>query len=489
MKMEFKKATKEQSKLRLALAGPAGHGKTYSSLAIATHLVPGGRVAVIDTERGSASKYSDIFEFDVLELASFAPTTYVEAIHAAEEARYDVIVIDSLSHAWMGKDGALEKVDLAAKRSSSGNSYTAWREVTPAHNSMVDAIVGSRCHIIATLRAKTEYVTEPNDRGKMSVRKVGLAPVQRDGLEYEFDLWGMLNEENELIVHKTRCSPFAGQVVSKPGEEMAAKLRAWLTSGSPAQERKPAAAPDPPKPPTAAHGEVPVPDFIIDDVMQYGDPLTYGGAAGIYVDRILEMADDASVAYTYLLNKVKAGDKNASSAQLQRDVVSTLMSYVPAAKSLEELREVGKRADRCLTAGSKERKAFSEAYKARVNELTPKPPGGGEPKPETKDLADHISKSLDAMIDADGAKLGINPPAVDELPATQLRAKLAECTVTAHLLNTLMKHGPGLVDKEEGVHLAAERMAQLGANILTASKAVRDEISRRGGWKATRKAA
>lgn len=232
MAIQFKKATKTQARLRLALIGPSGSGKTYSALAIAKHL--GDRVAVIDTERGSASKYADLFSFDALELDTFAPTTYVEAIHAAEAAGYDVLIIDSLSHAWMGKEGALEQVDRAAKRSQSNNSYTAWRDVTPMHNALIDAILQSACHIIVTMRAKTEYVLEENERGKKVPRKVGMAPVQRDGMEYEFDVVGDMNQENDLIISKTRCPALTGQVINKPGEQIAKTLKVWLSDGAPA---------------------------------------------------------------------------------------------------------------------------------------------------------------------------------------------------------------------------------------------------------------
>lgn len=232
--MQFKKATKAQAKLRLGLVGPSGSGKTYTALQLATHLVPGGRVAVIDTERGSASKYADLFEFDVIEPDTFSPKVYVEAIQAAERAGYDVLVIDSLSHAWMGKDGALELVDAAAKRSRSANSFAAWRDVTPLHNEMIDAILGARLHVIATLRAKTEYVIEEDARGKKVPRKVGMQPVQRDGLEYEFDVVGDMDHDNNFIVGKTRCTALAGAAIHKPGADLAATLRAWLTDGEPA---------------------------------------------------------------------------------------------------------------------------------------------------------------------------------------------------------------------------------------------------------------
>ena len=125
--MAFQKAQRSARKARIALLGPSGAGKTYSALAIAVRL--GVRVAVIDTERGSASKYADLFEFDVLELESFAPQEYIAAIKDAEANGYECIVIDSLSHAWTGKDGALEQVNNANKRAQNPNSWAAWRDV------------------------------------------------------------------------------------------------------------------------------------------------------------------------------------------------------------------------------------------------------------------------------------------------------------------------------------------------------------------------
>jgi AAA domain len=231
----FKKATKSQSKLRLALLGPTGSGKTYTALRIAKGL--GQRIAVIDTERGTARKYSgDVAEFDVLELETFAPATYVEAIKAAEAEGFDVLIIDSLSHAWMGKEGALEQVDKIGKRKGSGDgggNFGAWREVTPMHNGLVDAILGARMHVICTLRVKMEYVMEEDSRGKKSVRKIGLQPQQRDGVEYEFDVIADIDQEHNLIVSKSRCSALDKAVIPNAGPEVAEKLLAWLGDGAP----------------------------------------------------------------------------------------------------------------------------------------------------------------------------------------------------------------------------------------------------------------
>lgn len=254
--LTFKKATRTQAKARVALIGPSGSGKTYTGLLIAHAL--GKRVAVIDTEHGSASKYvgeqpqhSDLrFDFDVLELDTFSPDTYVDAIEAAAKAGYEVLLIDSLSHAWMGKDGALEQVDKGAKKSQSGNSFTAWRDVTPKHNRLVETMAACGMHLIVTMRSKMEYVLEQVEvqRNGRSVtitqpRKVGLAPIQREGLEYEFDVVGDIDLEHNWVISKTRCSTFDGAVIDRPGEKFAAQYLAWLQTGEAA----------PPKPAPAAN--------------------------------------------------------------------------------------------------------------------------------------------------------------------------------------------------------------------------------------------
>lgn len=227
------RATKKNSRLKMGLIGLAGSGKTYTALSIATNLIPNGRVLVIDTEHGSASKYADLFEFDVVELDDHTPTNYAEAIHYAVSAGYDAIVLDSLSHAWNGSNGALEQVDNAAKRAGGGgNAFGVWRNVTPLHNAMIQAIVSSRIHLIATMRSKMDYVQEKDAHGKTTIRKVGLAPVQRDGMEYEFDVVADLNQDNEMVVSKSRCPSLTGKVFNHPGADVAAILSGWLSDGT-----------------------------------------------------------------------------------------------------------------------------------------------------------------------------------------------------------------------------------------------------------------
>jgi hypothetical protein len=240
MAIQIKKAVKHESKLRLAIIAPSGAGKTYTSLVLATVLAQGKPIAVIDTERGSASKYADLFDFDVVELESFSPRQYVEALKELEKAGYAVIVVDSLSHAWMGKDGALEMVDKARARERNNNSFTAWRDVTPEHNALIEAIIGSKAHVIATMRQKTEYVLESvtiDGKTKQVPRKVGLAPIQRDGMEYEFDVVGDMDQENTLIISKSRCPAISNEVIKKPGKDLGEMLLKWL-AGAPAPDPK-----------------------------------------------------------------------------------------------------------------------------------------------------------------------------------------------------------------------------------------------------------
>lgn len=247
MTFAFKKALKYRAKGRVALIGPAGSGKSFSALKLARTLVgPTGRIAAVDTEHGSLSKYAHTptcppdcdnqnhFDFDVLELDSYSPENFLGALDAAEKAGYDAFLTDSLSHFWMGKDGALEFVDVASKRSSSKDGMSGWKEFRPHERQMVDAMIASPMHIVCTMRTKTAYEEQVNERtGKKQRVKIGLAPVQREGLEYEFDLVGLMDEDNTFIVDKSRCPELSGKALTKPGEKEFASFRDWL-SGSPA---------------------------------------------------------------------------------------------------------------------------------------------------------------------------------------------------------------------------------------------------------------
>ncbi len=267
----FKKATKSQSLLRLAITGPSGSGKTYTGLAIASVLADGKPIALVDTEHGSASKYAGIFSFDVAEMhPPFHPDKFIAAINEAQQAGYAVIILDSISHAWSGTGGVLDLVDEAAKRSKSGNTYMAWKEGTPVQNRMIDAIVQSGIHVIATMRSKTEYVLADTGNGKQAPRKVGMAPVQRDQFEYEFDVVFDMDVDNNAIVSKTRCPALTGRVFAKPGADVANVLRDWLSDGAPVANGHVKQAPPVQTPATEInHRQAPPPDDLpttLDDL-------------------------------------------------------------------------------------------------------------------------------------------------------------------------------------------------------------------------------
>lgn len=247
-------AVRSQKKARISLTGPAKSGKTYSALLMARGLVGAeGRIVVMDTERNSATMFANEVTFDILPLAEdHSLETFVAAIHACEKAGYDCIIIDSLSHAWIGEGGALEEVD-AEKDRNRGDQRAGWKKVTPLQRRLIDAMLASPAHMIATMRAKTEWVIEKDDRGKNVQRKIGLAPIQRDGIEFEFDLNGDLDANHRLIISGTRIISLDGKIIEKPGVELGEYIRNDLASGpapvvvptpSPAQATPRYAGPD-----------------------------------------------------------------------------------------------------------------------------------------------------------------------------------------------------------------------------------------------------
>jgi hypothetical protein len=226
----FQKAERKKARLRLALCGPAGSGKTYSALLIAQGL--GGKIALIDTEHESGSLYADLCEFDTASLTPpYTPEKYRNAIAAAEAAGYSVLIIDSFSHAWAGEGGLLDMHDKAAAAMRSGNSFTAWREITPQHNALVEAVLGARLHVIATLRTKTAYDLVDDGNGKKKPVKIGLAPVQREGVDYEFTcVFDMSIDSHVATASKDRTRLFDGKHFT-PGIETGQVLMNWLETG------------------------------------------------------------------------------------------------------------------------------------------------------------------------------------------------------------------------------------------------------------------
>lgn len=234
--LTFTPAQRHEAKARVAIIGPTGAGKTWTALEWATVL--GDRIAVIDTENGSASLYSDQYKFDT---ASWWPpysASKLAASIAEVAATYDVVVIDSLTHFWQGEGGVLDVVDAAAQRNR-GNQFAGWKDGSPVWRALLDALIFAPCHIIVTMRSKMDYV-QVQEGGRTKVEKVGMAPVARNDVEYEFTVVGDMDQSHKMAITKSRCAPLADQVApANQAKKLAVILKDWLSSAAaaPAETR------------------------------------------------------------------------------------------------------------------------------------------------------------------------------------------------------------------------------------------------------------
>ena len=235
----FMPATRHAVKLKLGLMGPSGSGKTYSALRTAHGLCPGGKIAFLDTENGSASLYADRFAFNVLEMhAPFTVQKFLTAMDDAAKAGYDCLIIDSISAEWQDLLAEKELLD-----SRGGNSFTNWGSITKKHEDFKKAFVQAPIHIIACMRSKQEYVLQANDKGKQAPVKVGMGAVQREGFEYECSVVFDIDMSHHAKTSKDRTSIF-GDEIFQLTEETGKTLREWLAKGgTPAPEPQPTTAP------------------------------------------------------------------------------------------------------------------------------------------------------------------------------------------------------------------------------------------------------
>jgi hypothetical protein len=225
---KFTKATRKRAWLKLGITGPAGSVKTFSALRLATGLADGKRIAVLDTENGSASLYSEAFGFDVMDLRPpFTEVKLIEGLADAVSEGYEVVVIDSYSHFW---EGALDfKATLDAR---GGNSYTNWNQAGKKFRGTLDAILHSQCHVVVCMRSKMDYILETDLRGKQSPRKVGLAPIMRDGIEYEFTTVFDGAVDHFVTTSKDRTGLFVDQRFQVT-EGTGRQLLEWLNAAAP----------------------------------------------------------------------------------------------------------------------------------------------------------------------------------------------------------------------------------------------------------------
>ena len=213
----------------MALQGPSGSGKTYSALLLAFGLCNDWtKIAVVDTENHSAELYSNLGQYNTVSIgAPYAPEKYGEAIHLCEQAGMDVIILDSISHEWDGSGGIL---DIHANMA--GNSFTNWSKLTPRHNTFIQTIVQSSCHIIGTIRSKQDYVLQEKN-GRMIPEKVGLKGVTREGMDYEFTVVLEIDIKHNASASKDRTGLFGSKPEFKINTETGRQILNWCNEGVP----------------------------------------------------------------------------------------------------------------------------------------------------------------------------------------------------------------------------------------------------------------
>ena len=229
--MQFQKAERKKSKLRLALTGPSGSGKTYGALLVAKGL--GGKIAVIDTEKGSAALYSHLVDFDVLDLEPpYTPERYRQAVKLAVENGYGVVIIDSITHEWSGSGGCLELNEETARAKCRGNTWSAWNETKARHRAFIDDLLVCPAHVIVTMRSKTE-TAQVEVNGRKQVQKLGMKSEQNDGMEYECTtVLDLVHDGNFALPSKDRTGLFPpNSDPFKLSENIGQNLAKWLESG------------------------------------------------------------------------------------------------------------------------------------------------------------------------------------------------------------------------------------------------------------------
>lgn len=229
--MELKKASRKKVKLRLNISAPSGAGKTYSALRMAFGLCGSwDKVAVVDTENGSASLYSHLGEFNVVDLeAPFTPEKYVEAIKTCEAAGMEVIILDSTTHEW---NCLLEENEKLAQAKYRGNTWSAWSKTTPRHDNFVNSVLQSAAHVITCTRSKMETVQVENG-GKKEVKKIGLKDQQREGWEYELTVSLNIDRDTHYAIpSKDRTNLFEGKNPFLITEETGKQIAEWCNGGS-----------------------------------------------------------------------------------------------------------------------------------------------------------------------------------------------------------------------------------------------------------------
>ncbi|MEX0681148.1 MAG: AAA family ATPase [Balneolales bacterium] len=222
----FQKAIRQNTKIKVAVTGASGSGKTYSALRLATGLAENGRIAVIDTENQSSSLYSEFFDFDICPISPpYTHDKFISAIKEAEVQGYNVVIIDSFSHCWEGTLSFKESLDARG-----GSTFGNWAEAGKRYKAVLNSKLQSNIHVIAAMRSKTEYLVEKDDKGRSVPKKLGLAPIARDGSEFEFAVVFNLDSAHQAMADKDRTNLFVDKIFQIT-EDTGRTISEWLKGG------------------------------------------------------------------------------------------------------------------------------------------------------------------------------------------------------------------------------------------------------------------
>lgn len=232
--MQLRQSERTQVKLRLGISGASGFGKTKSSLLLAYGMTNDwSKIAVIDTENSSASLYSDLGTFNVIDLSPpYSPERYIQAIELCEKANVSVIIIDSISHEWNGAGGCLEIHEKL------GGRFQDWAIITPRHQAFIDKVLNSSCHIITTVRRKIDYSME-SENGKSRVVKHGTKEIIREGFEYELTInFELINDNHLARASKDRTGLFMNKPEFVINSATGKRILEWCNSGTNLQDAR-----------------------------------------------------------------------------------------------------------------------------------------------------------------------------------------------------------------------------------------------------------
>lgn len=237
-KFNVEKATRERIAVKIALMSPSGGGKSYSALRLATGMVnemkktntlngTNSKILFANTEGPRGRYYADEFNYDIVDLEPpYNPELFIDLINYAVDEKYSVLIIDSSSAEWEGRGGCLELQQQA------GGKYQDWKFVSPRHEKFIDTLAYSPIHVIATMKGKDQYEVEKDDRGRVSVKKLGVGAAQRNGFEFYFTTTFNIDRDS----HMAKCEKDNTHIFEKSGatildESYGEKIIQWANSG------------------------------------------------------------------------------------------------------------------------------------------------------------------------------------------------------------------------------------------------------------------